>query len=112
MIGTEYAFELQLIGATNLTIPQGENEEFYFLITIKNHDYVYPIIVFPSDEPLNWSKDKRIYVKHIRAQPFYVKIGEKREFGIRFECIGHSERRYDQYNVEVNSWDDIELVKL
>ncbi len=76
MIGTEYAFELQLIGATNLTIPQGENEEFYFLITIKNHDYVYPIIVFPSDEPLNWSKDKRIYVKHIRAQPFYVKLAK------------------------------------
>jgi hypothetical protein len=112
MIGTEYAFELQLIGETNLTISQGGYEELYFLITIRNHDYAYPITVFPSDEPLNWSKDKEIYVKHIRGQPFYIKIGEKREFGIRFECIGHSDRRYDQYTVEVNSWDDIEVVKL
>ena len=114
MIGTEYALGLQLIGETNLTIPQGGNEELYFLITIKNHSYAYPITVFPtpSDAPLNWSKGTGIYVKHIRGQPFYMKLGEKREFGIRFECVGHSNRRYDQYAVEVKSWDDIEVEKL
>jgi hypothetical protein len=55
MIGTEYALRLQVIGETNLTIPQGGNEELYFLITIKNHDYAYPITVFQpaSDAPLN-----------------------------------------------------------
>jgi hypothetical protein len=112
MIGTEYASNLQLIGETNLTIPQGENEELYFVITIKNHDYAYPITVFQpaSVEPVNWSKDRRIYVKHIRDQPFYLKIGEKSKFGIRFECVGHSDRRYDQYTVEVKSWDDIDVV--
>jgi hypothetical protein len=114
MIGTEYALRLQVIGETNLTIPQGGNEELYFIITIKNHDYAYPITVFQpaSDAPLNWTKDTGIYVKHIRGQPFYVKIGEKREFGIRFESIGHSDRRYDQYAVEVKSWDDVEIEKL
>ena len=114
MIGTEYALSLQLIGEMNLTIPQGGNEELYFLITIKNHDYAYPITVFQpaSDAPLNWSKDTRIYVKHIQGQPFYIKIGEKREFGIRFECVGHSDRRYDQYAIEVKSWEDVDVKKL
>jgi hypothetical protein len=111
MIGTEYALELQLIGETNLTIPQGGSEELYFLITVKNHNYAYPITIFSSDEPLKWSKDTKIYVKHIRSQPFYIKIGQKSEFGIRFECAGHSDRRYDQYMLEVKSWDDIDMVK-
>ena len=48
MIGTEYALGLQLIGEINVTILQWGNEELYFLITIKNHDYAYPITVFPA----------------------------------------------------------------
>jgi hypothetical protein len=110
-VGTEYALELQMIGETNLTIPQGGTEEIYFLVTIKDHNYAYPITKLSADDIPKWSKGTRIYVKHVRGQPFYLEIGQKREFGMRFECVGHSDKRYDQYTVDVNSWDNVVVEK-